>query len=459
MGTMMMMMLSMLFVVAIGVSAAADAAAYTDDDGDRSSTTSSKFDNLVAWLRHNGGRVDTRLGLTYHHKHHHHHHGDRSVAVRGGVALQHIDAGTELLFLPWKIVFGTINNTAEVPENKCQVLQSYAAEVDAGHASFWYPYLALDDSLSSRVPSLWGELAIAELQGLPPYDVGSSRTTTTGGGGGGGLTEWYMSNCCGAANDVSFGNLPSSSRQALLAAITRAAGLRFLPVYDLLNHHNGLVNVQSFADREGDTITTTVDIQKGEEIFISYRGGQENTVDEMFRRYGFVEEWPRYYSWKDQREDDDESNHGDGDGDGPIQFLILPCEIVAIYPPTSMLSQIGLNTLNVDDLLAQTEKHNQGLSAQQLIYFNKVGVGLMSMLNTTVEEDTMILQKMNDNLVVMSLSQDLLPPAGEEEIEQLMDIISAIYYRIQFKQSIRMALDATNQVLALRNDKDASSEL
>ena len=426
------MLLSMLFVVAYffvaAIGASADAA-YTDDG------STSKFDNLVAWLRHNGGRVDNRLGLT------NHKHGDRF--VRGGVALQHIHAGTELLFLPWKIVFGTINNTAEVPENKCEVLQSYAAEVDAGHASFWYPYLALDDSLTSRVPSLWGELAIAELQGLPPYDVGST--------GGGGLTDWYSSNC---ADDVSFVNLPSSSRQALLAAITRAAGLRFLPVYDLLNHHNGMVNVQSFADRKGDTITTTVDIQKGEEIFISYRGGQENTVDEMFRRYGFVEEWPQYYSWEDQREDDESDGDGDGGTTNTIKFLILPGDIVAIYPPPSMLSQIGLNTLNIDDLLAQTEKHNQGLSAQQLIYFSKVGVDLMSMLNTTVEEDTMILQKMNDNLMIM-MSQDL--PA--REIEELMDIISAICYRIQFKQSIRMALDATSQVLALRNDKDASSEL
>jgi hypothetical protein len=42
------------------------------------------------------------------------------------------------------------------------------------------------------------------------------------------------------------------------------------------------------------------------------------------------------------------------------------------------------------------------------------------------------------------------------EIEQSMDIISAIYYRIQFKQSMTMALDVTNQLLALRKD---SSEL
>jgi hypothetical protein len=420
----MMLLLSTLTVAAFfffavlgaNADAAAASSSYTnekEDDG------TNKFDNLVAWVRRNGGRVDNRLGLT------NHQHGD--YLVRGGVALQNIKAGSELLFLPWTIVFGTIADTSEVPENKCEVLQSYASEVDAGRASFWYPYLALDDSLSSRVPSLWNESLLEELQGLPPY--GSTE----------GLTGWYSSNC---ADGVPFSNLPRSSRQALLAAITRAAGLRFLPVYDLLNHHNGMLNTQSFADLKGDTITTAADIQKGEEIFISYRGGQENTVSEMFRRYGFVEEWPQYYSW-DQR--DDES---DG-GTNTMQFLILPGQIVTIYPPASMLSQIGHITLNIEDYLSKTEKHNQGLSTQQLLNFSEVGMNLIATLNTTVDEDMVILQKTKDDLLMMSRDQ-----AGE--IEQSMDIISAIYYRIQFKQSMTMALDVTNQLLALRKD---SSEL
>ena len=108
-----------------------------------------KFDNLVAWVRHNGGRVHDHLGLT------NHEHSDR--LVRGGVAIENIKAGSELLFLPWNIVFGTIDDTAAVPDNKSEVLQRYASEVDRGRESFWYPYLALDDSLSSRVPSLWNE--------------------------------------------------------------------------------------------------------------------------------------------------------------------------------------------------------------------------------------------------------------------------------------------------------------
>lgn len=190
MGTLFVPIVALFFTGAVLVGAAA--AAYTDEKEDDGTF---KFENLVAWVKRNGGRVDDRLGLT------NHQHGDR--LVRGGVALQNIKAGSELLFLPWSIVFGTIDDTAAVPDNKCEVLQSYASEVDAGRASFWYPYLALDDSLSSRVPSLWDELAISELQGLPPY--GSTD----------GLTDWYSSNC---ADGVSFSNLPSSSREALLCS-------------------------------------------------------------------------------------------------------------------------------------------------------------------------------------------------------------------------------------------------
>ena len=128
-------------------------------------------------------------------------------------------------------------------------------------------------------------------------------------------------------------------------------------------------------------------------------------------------------------------------------FLVLPGQNVAIYPPPSMISQIGDNVLDIDYLLAETEKHNQGLSTQQLIHFSKMLADLIATLITTVDEDTVILQQMNDNLRMMILSQDI-----SGEIEQLMDIVSAISYRIQFKQSIRTALDATNQVLSIRNE-------
>lgn len=399
---------TILFVAVLGSIKGASATVCNEKEDDGTY----KFDNLVSWVRHNGGRVHDDLGLT------NHQHASR--LVRGGVALENIKAGSELLFLPWDIVFGTIDGTSAVPDNKCEVLQSYASEVDKKRESFWYPYLTLDDSLSSRVPSLWNELAMSELQGLPPY------------GKTGGLTDWYSSNC---ANGVSFSKLPSSSRRALLAAITRAAGLRWLPIYDLLNHHNGMLNTNSYASAKGNTVTTTKDIAKGEEIFMTYRGGKENTVPDLFRRYGFVEQWPQYYEWEGENKTQ------------TMQFLILPGENVAIYPSPNMMSQIGHGSLIVGDLLASIEKHNQSLMTK-LVEFRKMALTLVATFSTTVEEDTVILQTTNDNLQM--ISQDLF-----EEIEQQMDISSAISYRIHLKQAIQIALDATNRLLDLHEDTAA----
>ena len=380
-----------------------------------------KFEKLVAWVRHNGGRVDDRLSLA------NHRHGNR--VIRGGVALQPIEAGTELLFIPWKIVLGTIvGDTATVPKNLCEVFQNYASEVEKGTDSFWFPYLSLDDSLSTvgRVPSLWNELAISELQGLPPY----GRTA--------GLTDWFSLNC---AEGVTFSNLPESTRQSLLAAITRAAGMRFLPIYDLFNHHNGLLNTKSHANEKGTTITITKNIAEGAEIFLSYRGGTDNTVSEVYRRYGFVEPWPQYWSWTDR---------GDKDGStvSTIQFLLLPNNVVIIYPPDRILSQIGESVLHLEDFLASAEEHNQRLSTEELVRFRRTGQALLSSLTTT-EEDIAILYKMEQHL-----SRQVKEAGNTIETEQLSDQISAVDYRIHFKAAIQVAIRAAGNVLTFRGEDE-----
>jgi hypothetical protein len=380
------------------------------------SDENAKFGDLVSWVRMNGGRVDGRLGLT------NHQHG--GISVRGGVALLPLDVGSELLFLPWKLVLGTIGENSTVPEDKCEVLQYYASEVEAGTGSFWYPYLAMDDSLSSigRVPSLWDDLVISELQGLPPLMESTS-----------GLTDWFSSNC---ADGVPFLSLPRSNRQALLAAITRAAGMRFLPIYDLLNHNNGMLNTESQACAKGVTITITRDVAKGQEVFMSYRGGKDSTVSDLFRRYGFVESWPQYWTWADDKEGLDAS--------GGIQFLRLPHGVVTIFPPDSMLSEIGLPGLFLNDFLATTQNHNQMISVERLIGFMRVGQDLISSLATTTNEDTVILLNLRHELSQQSLNSI--------KSEQLSDLMSAVDYRMQFKESIQIAIDMAEKVLTLKSE-------
>ena len=272
------------------------------------------FDDLVQWMRNNGGRVDQRFGVgpfSY---------DDEGGSYRGGLALEDIAAGTEILFCPWTLVLGTEEgNTANVPSDHCAILRKYAQEVAAGEGSFWYPYLSMDDSLGTRIPLVWGESATKELQGLPPSSSNEiDRQQPT-------LKDWFCENCAGGK---SFESLDKPTQQSLMAVITRAAGMRFMPIFDMLNHHNGLMNVMSSATVDGNSLTTTRDIATGEEIFLSYRGGRELSSD-MLRRYGFIEHWPQQWAWVDLVTSKEE------------RFLLMPNGSVAIDPPDSITSRIG----------------------------------------------------------------------------------------------------------------------
>jgi hypothetical protein len=95
------------FVAAINGSNGSNSRLIESDDN-------TKFRDLVAWVRRNGGRVDDRLGLTklYH----------GVIYVRGGIALLSMEEGSELLFLPWTLVLNTTGENSTVSDDKCEVL-------------------------------------------------------------------------------------------------------------------------------------------------------------------------------------------------------------------------------------------------------------------------------------------------------------------------------------------------
>lgn len=373
-------------------------------------TSSKGYDDLVEWVRHNGGRVDDRLGIGTHV-----HNGE---GFRGGVAKGDIEAGTELLFCPWTLIFGTQGDTATVPADHCAILRAYAAQVEAGEGSFWYPYLSMDTSLATRIPSVWHRSVLDELQGLPPAADATESS----------LTDWFSQTCAGGKP---FAELEGPMQQSLLAAVTRSAGMRFLPIFDLLNHHNGKLNTKSHADIHGNTVTATKDILKGEEIFNSYRGGRTTSSD-IFRRYGFVEPWPQQWAWTDRLTSNE------------IRFLLLPDGSVAISPPDSMSSRIGQESPELCDLRAEVDNHNMELSVEQLARFDHAGRSLLISIPTTVEEDVAVLSDLTHKL---SLNANKV---GEDAL-QVQDRMSAVTYRMQFKKAVEISLGVSSALLRERN--------
>jgi hypothetical protein len=431
------------------------------------------YTNLVHWLRENGGRVDSRLGLELNRD-----------GIRGAVALEDIPAGTELLFCPWNMVLGTQegNSTELLEGGHCAVLEAYAKEVRKGKHSFWYPYLVMDDSLNlnARIPTVWHASALAELQDFPPHQALLDSS----------LTAWFTESCAhvqvnvngndnGTLHNIpSFDQLHESHRQALQAAITRAAGMRFLPFYDLFNHDNGQLNTASLGDIRGDSIVTTVDVSKGSELFVSYRGGRSTSSD-MFSRYGFLEGYPQQWtSWTTT------TNIAADDTDDAVppsplphqeeRFMILSESVVILNPPDSLTTDV-IGTVpqpihNNNNLLTSAERHNAKLSRVELERFihtfgslvasTTTSTSQLRSTTTTVEEDAQMIITLEQKLLLLGShnSDDVNDNnVNDDDVQIVKDRLRAVMYRKSFKEAIQQALAVAERLLhAITTDTTAA---
>ena len=70
-----------------------------------------------------------------------------------------------------------------------------------------HPYLSMNDSLASRIPTAWMDAALQEFQGLLPYS-NSANTSSR-------LTDWLSNTCAGG---TPLDQLDDASRHSLFVA-------------------------------------------------------------------------------------------------------------------------------------------------------------------------------------------------------------------------------------------------
>jgi hypothetical protein len=383
------------------------AAAENNNDNDNDSG----FSKLVAWMRKHGGRVDERLSL------------QQLDGVRGAVALYDIEQGAELIQVPWKLVIGS-EGLQDQMADMCQVVRAIETELRLGETSLWHEYLALDDSIiNSRLPTLWGASALEELQGLPPQEDATRHV------------RWFLEDCKGQLDD-------QVTQQALLCFITRASAVGMVPIYDLLNHHNGERNAKLQLTEMGVELIAFEPIPAGQQIYLSYGIKSAST---MFRDYGFVEPWPQIWMWTDSSSSDRHT------------FALFPDSVAAIYPDQSFLSEFWRTHTPLQQMQERAIQYTRELPPDALIHFRTAATVLLEGLPTSIEEDILILEGMKQ-----SLSQLLLVAITNEneneaaKITNRKDSISAVEYRISFKEAIQKALDVS--ILLLTQDLDPSSQ-
>ena len=181
------------------------------------------------------------------------------------IASAHIPAGTLLIHAPGSLVLSGPN------ENQCSIIQVITDEMKLGDDSKWHLYFKFDDSSGSRIPSQWSRTgrAIQELQGLPPS--GDTHRHI----------DWYQSVCLGGKE------MTEIDWSVFKMFSTRRADVGLVPLYDLMNHHNGKINTIQERDESGGLkVYATDDIAENHPIYNTYaRSGIQSTGD-TFNTFG-----------------------------------------------------------------------------------------------------------------------------------------------------------------------------
>lgn len=195
----------------------------------------------------------------------------------------------------------------------CKVVQDMANEMRLRSESLWWPYLK--HIQIPRLVAMWEQSALDELQGLSPSEDATRHI------------QWFSQNCAGSgAGNVHFDE--KEVMRSLVSFVSRASEVGMVPIYDLLNHHNGKKNAKlSLTETRVHLLVVVGRIQQGQEIYLSYGIKAAPT---MYRDYGFVEEWPCVWNWKD-------SATGDN-----FAFVLEPGSAVAINPTADFSSRFGI---------------------------------------------------------------------------------------------------------------------
>jgi SET domain len=467
-------------------SSSSSSGSQTKEEDNKDKTESNDEDGyrqLVAWVKQHGGRVaDDMFQLQ---QIMNDDDDDDGVAMRGGVATANIAKGTELLFCPWDLVLGSTSLQRDhhkmlSEDDMCSVIESIDEELRLGHDSQWYWYLKLhqddivnNNTLSSRLTTFWNQASLEQLQGLPPQDDGNRHLRKT-------------QQECGEQQQLF---LSKTMKQALVLYLTRSTAIGMIPIYDLFNHHNGyrnakmeLLKAKNNSSNDGGTthdggggiqLIATQDITVGSQIYLSYGIKASSS---MFRDYGFVESWPQVWVWTDTYRQ---------------HTLITLLDVAVIYPTNDFFegirqrtkstntdadsTNVGKNNMNMSSSSSSSSssvlsafqqlgmQHSRNLPREDFIIFAASARNLLNSLPTTVQDDFGILAEMKRELQLAQQNNANVnnnkksSPRQVAMIQEQADSISAVEYRIKFKQAVQIGLNTARRLLLQHDGQQTST--
>ncbi len=355
--------------------------------------------------------------------------------IRGIIATADIPAETIIMDIPGSLVIRSMDH----PDDWCQSIEAVNEELGKGSQSKWYDYFDFDDSSGSRLPLEWDRSngpgrAIQELQGLPP--AGHTHQHI----------DYYQEACRYGKEmtDIDF--------KAFKMYLTRASDLGMLPMYDLMNHHNGKIN--TYLRRRGDgglLVTSLTDIPAGAPIYNTYaRSGWESTID-SFNTYGFVEDYPQLWRWDDMesghqlseyRAQDryvkDSEGHDLPDPNSDLhEILVISPTLAALSPSKDLTYYLGNQQLSLDGWVELIESHHLHLRSSYVSALRHSAMKILTDLPTTIEVDERLIASENIQL-------ERVTKMGRDHVNKA-DAIRAIEYRLAFKKALQIAVDVAER--------------
>jgi len=421
---------SVVFVLPYALVAANAADSKSSEEND---PLISGFGNFVSWFRSHGGTVDDRIIIGH----------EPGTNIRGMIATAPIPANTLLIHTPGSLVLKNPGNY-----DQCLRIGEIISELEAGIESKWHTYFEFDDSSGHNIPSQWDRSgrAMDELQGLPP----SGETHRH--------INWYQ-DACKEGKEMS-----DLDWKALIMFLTRAADIGLVPMYDLMNHHNGRINTRLEVDGERAlSVIALTDIPAGEPIYA--RGGMESSVD-GFNTYGFVEDYPQLWEWNDEElmqlsrtnEYHAYGRYGMGNADdyrehdlGFVpntehhEVLVISPTLAALLPTKALVYTLGNARRPMADWEKLIAAHHSNLRISHANALADSAERTLAGLPTTIEEDELIIREEKMRLKkAANLSRVDVDDA---------DAIRAIEYRLAFKKALRL-ITAVAERETFLNDSD-----
>jgi hypothetical protein len=260
--------------------------------------------NLMEWMQSKGGYINPKVEIRRW--------DPTDLTSYFGVFTNAPIQNDELLIkIPAEITIHLAEETQDWDYQQvvCELAWTFKEEFELGNESDYAPYINyLKSQPKGQIPAMWsraGQHLLMRVQG--DLNTNGVETYTDGNEMTSWLEEWFENDCM---LRVQHQDEEGSLNPYFLALATqRGYDYAMLPIYDMINHHNGnkinTITRPSIFHSNGFGVYAIRDLKAGEELFYSYHGCPDcgNSLSywgtpEMLRDFGFVESYPRRFHLK-----------------------------------------------------------------------------------------------------------------------------------------------------------------